>query len=252
MPANAVAENVLGTMGTICWTVQLIPQIWKSWRSKSTEGLSPMLVLLWALSCPFFGVYAIVQNINIPLILQPQFLLFLCLVSWAQCQYYGEKRTLPVVLVMFFSLLLVLGGFEAGMVFAVKPSFNAGNGRPIQFFGIFSSVLLSLALLHQYYEIYKHREVVGISITFMLVDLLGGIFSDLSLAFKARFDTIAAITYSLVIFLDGIVIILAIILNPLAKRRRKREVQAQQVVEAQAEVQMADVEHVVPTTGRTI
>lgn len=34
---------------------------------------------------------------------------------------------------------------------------------------------------------------------FMLVDLLGGIFSDLSLAFKTRFDTIAAITYSLVI-----------------------------------------------------
>ena len=51
----------------------------------------------------------------------------------------------------------------------------------------------------QYYEIYKHREVVGISITFMLIDLLGGVFSDLSLAFKAPFDVIAAITYSLVI-----------------------------------------------------
>ena len=66
MPANPVAENVLGTMGgslsvskfrapahpllvlvsagTICWTVQLVPQVWKSWRTKSTEGLSEYLV----------------------------------------------------------------------------------------------------------------------------------------------------------------------------------------------------------------
>ena len=70
MPANPVAENVLGTMGklafvsnldireleagtdidsrllvagTICWTIQLVPQVWKSWRTKSTEGLSEYL-----------------------------------------------------------------------------------------------------------------------------------------------------------------------------------------------------------------
>ena len=30
--------------GTICWTAQLVPQIWKSFRSKSTEGLSDWLV----------------------------------------------------------------------------------------------------------------------------------------------------------------------------------------------------------------
>jgi hypothetical protein len=78
MPVNAVAENVFGTMGktphlvhdhhtftvlsltgTIFWSVQLIPQIFKSWRTKSTEGLSPWLVyvpppipsLLRALTC---------------------------------------------------------------------------------------------------------------------------------------------------------------------------------------------------------
>jgi hypothetical protein len=68
MPANAVAENVFGTMGrravppprnpqtllklthslspagAIFWTVQLIPQLLKTWRTKSTEGLSPWLV----------------------------------------------------------------------------------------------------------------------------------------------------------------------------------------------------------------
>lgn len=40
---------------------------------------------------------------------------------------------------------------------------------------------------------------MGISITFMIVDLLGGVFSDLSLAFKEDFDIIASIAYTLVV-----------------------------------------------------
>ena len=51
----------------------------------------------------------------------------------------------------------------------------------------------------QYWEIYKHGEVIGISITFMLVDCLGGVFSDLSLAFKPTFDVIAGVAYTLVV-----------------------------------------------------
>ena len=91
----------------------------------------------------------------------------------------------------------------------------------MNFFGAFSTVLLSVALLYvsmrftgrachypdalrtndrpQYYEIYKHKEVIGVSILFMVVDMMGGIFSDLSLAFKDKFDVVAGITYSLVI-----------------------------------------------------
>jgi hypothetical protein len=51
----------------------------------------------------------------------------------------------------------------------------------------------------QYYEIWKHGEVIGISIIFMIIDLLGGVFSDLSLAFKKDLDIVAAVTYSLVV-----------------------------------------------------
>ncbi|OBZ74152.1 Uncharacterized protein C2E12.03c [Grifola frondosa] len=221
MPANSAAENALGTIGTICWTVQLIPQIWKSWRTKSTEGLSHWLVLLWGIAGAFLGTYVIVQDLNIPLILQPQLFGVLSFVCWAQCLYYGKKYSFLVSVAWFFFLVIAVGGFEAGMVFAIRPSYHRGEQRPIQFFGIFSSVIISLALFPQYYEIYKHREVIGISILFMAVDLLGGVFSDLSLAFKANFDVIAAVTYSLVVVLDGVVIVLALILNPRARRRRK-------------------------------
>lgn len=43
-----VAANVLGTIGTILWCIQLVPQIWYNWRRKKTEGLPASMMLLWA------------------------------------------------------------------------------------------------------------------------------------------------------------------------------------------------------------
>ncbi|KZT09864.1 uncharacterized protein LAESUDRAFT_722014 [Laetiporus sulphureus 93-53] len=222
MPYNPAAENALGTLGTICWTLQLVPQIWKSWRAKSTEGLSEILVFLWGVSGVPMGVYAIVQNLNIPLILQPQLFGILCFAAWAQCQYYGHKRSLSACIIMYITCLVALAGFQVGMVYAVRPSYERGNDGGVEFFGILSSVLIAIALLPQYWEIYRRREVVGISVPFMTIDMLGGVFNDLSLAFKSEFNVIAGVTYSLVVVMDGVVILLALILNPLARRRRKR------------------------------
>ncbi|KAJ7343923.1 PQ loop repeat-domain-containing protein [Mycena albidolilacea] len=241
MHPNTVAENVLGTIGTVCWTAQLVPQVWKSWRERSTEGLSPWLVLLWGISSGFLGAYTIILDLNIPLIIQPQLFGFLALVSWGQCQYYGVGRSRRAAAVMALGVMLIVGGFEAAMVFAVRPAYAAGReagARETQFLGIFSAVLISLALLPQYAEIWQHREVVGISMVFIVVDMLGGVFSDLSLAFKDRFDIIAGITYSLVVVLDGFVVLAALILNPRAKQRRQRE--TPRSMEEAAETDMAD------------
>ena len=40
--------------------------------------------MLWSVAAWFLGVYAIVQDLNVPLIVQPQIFGFLSLVSWAQ------------------------------------------------------------------------------------------------------------------------------------------------------------------------
>jgi hypothetical protein len=45
-----VASNVLGTIGTVLWCIQLIPQIWYNWQQKKTDGLPPSMMFLWA-SC---------------------------------------------------------------------------------------------------------------------------------------------------------------------------------------------------------
>ncbi|KAG8917487.1 hypothetical protein FRC01_002425 [Tulasnella sp. 417] len=222
MPVNAVAENVLGTIGTICWTLQIVPQIWKSWREKSTEGLSPWLMFIWAISGIPLGVYVIVQNINIPLILQPQLFTALSTVSWMQCLYYGHKRSLLFCVLLYVAYIVAFAGTEVGLAIAVKAITNNGNHRPLEFLGIFSAVLISIALLPQYVEIWRRKEVVGLSTLFMTIDFAGAVFCLLSLAFKPRFDFVAAITYVMVLILDGIIILAAIILNPLARRRRGR------------------------------
>ncbi|KAJ3799130.1 PQ loop repeat-domain-containing protein [Lentinula aff. detonsa] len=224
MPVNSIAENVFGTSGTVCWTIQLVPQLWKSYHEKDTTGLSDWMILAWGVAGAFLGTYSIVKNLNIPLILQPQLFSVLTMASWAQCQYYGRKRPLRVTLLLFFCGCVILGGFEVGTIYALRPSFNRGDRsgtEGTEFFGIMSTVLIAISFIPQYYEIYKRKEVIGISIWFMTVDLLGGVFSDLSLVFKSGvFDIVPAVTYSLVVVMDGAVILAAWILNPRARRLR--------------------------------
>ncbi|KAF8587845.1 hypothetical protein K439DRAFT_1385372 [Ramaria rubella] len=224
MPANNIAENALGTIGTVLWTGQIIPQNWKSWREHSTEGLSASLVFMWALSAIFLGVYTITQDINIPLIIQPQLFGLLSALSWTQCLYHSQKRSLRLCALLLASYTTIGAGFETGMVFVSRHALRSGNSRPVQFFGIMSSVLIALGLLPQYWEIWKRREVVGISYFFITVDILGGVFSLLSLAFKAKFDAVAAVTYALVHsnqVMDSVILVAAMILNPRARRRRR-------------------------------
>ncbi|GAQ46931.1 PQ loop repeat protein [Aspergillus niger] len=55
------ASNVLGTIGTVFWCIQLVPQIWYNWRRKKTEGLPPAMGFLWAVCAVPMGVYLILQ-----------------------------------------------------------------------------------------------------------------------------------------------------------------------------------------------
>lgn len=54
------------------------------------------------------------------------------------------------------------------------------------------------------------------------MDLLGGVFCTLSLAYKTDFDALAAVNYAGIVVLDGGILVLAAILNPRASRRRRR------------------------------
>lgn len=54
-------------------------------------------------------------------------------------------------------------------------------------------MIVQLTLSPQFYKIYKLREVVGTSFLFMGVDILGAIFSILSLLFRPKLDVPAIV-----------------------------------------------------------
>src|ERR1700722_19714930 len=117
MPVNKVAENVLGTIGFAIISCSLnisslisrdhlldnpanssgmevlacevdkgfiqLACVW-IWGTKKSMSANPCHRLMWAISAAFFGVYIIVQRLNIPLILQPQLFAALTITSWAQ------------------------------------------------------------------------------------------------------------------------------------------------------------------------
>lgn len=56
--------------------------------AKAASFAIPTMMFLWALCGVPFGVYAIVQNFNIPIQIQPQCFYVLCLTCWAQSLLY--------------------------------------------------------------------------------------------------------------------------------------------------------------------
>lgn len=119
MPANNVAENVLGTLGMTVFIQFHVTSFTSAFRDGVLDdpahpadleelareihrgafgphGVSlfapisfrafslDLYSLMWSVSAWFLGVYAIVQDLNIPIIVQQQIFSFLTLASWAQ------------------------------------------------------------------------------------------------------------------------------------------------------------------------
>ncbi|SGY15032.1 BQ5605_C013g07216 [Microbotryum silenes-dioicae] len=214
---NSIAENVLGTIGAIFWSLQLVPQIWKSYHDGKTEGLSSTLLLIWFASGIFLGAYALIENLAIPLLIQPQLFSFFTAIAWGQTLYYDKNvsKWRSIVLVTAFS---VLGG-ALEVLFYFLPRI-AHNDRPTTAWGVLSAAFIVLGLLPQYILIFRMSYVTGISYLFLCVDITGGVFSTLALAFsEGSFDALASASYIAVVVLEIGIFILAAILNPRHQRK---------------------------------
>ncbi|GAA5894600.1 Ilt1p [Sporobolomyces salmoneus] len=238
---NKVAENVTGTIGTVLWCIQLVPQVWMNHKRKTTAGLHVALYTFWLFSGIFLGIYAILENINIPIIVQPHCYGALTAVIFCQMVYFDRKWSLTNSLLLFLAYCIIGGGFEVGMYFAAKPGVDRGIlGASIPF-GILSDLCLAAGFVPQFWQIWKDREVFGLSYTFLAMDTIGAVFSILSLAFKASLDGVAFAGYLAVIVFEVLIVILALILNPAAKRRRlASEQQLDQHATFQSEATIVD------------
>ncbi|KAI1499056.1 PQ loop repeat-domain-containing protein [Biscogniauxia marginata] len=199
-----VAANVLGTIGTVLWCVQLVPQVYTNWRTKKTDGLPSIMMFLWAICGVPFGTYAIVQNFNIPLQIQPQVFMVLCVISWAQTLLYYHKWALWKVIAVGIMTTILFGGIEAALILTLQPLYKSGDNAPVLVVGIIASILLAAGLLPPYGEAWKRRgRVIGINWIFLSMDSMGAFFSLMSLAAQNSFDILGGVMYIICILLEA-------------------------------------------------
>ncbi|GAA6013767.1 hypothetical protein JCM11491_005091 [Sporobolomyces phaffii] len=247
---NAAASNALATMGAVCWGLQLVPQIWKSWRRKDTQGLSTSMLAVWFVSGLFLGSYCITSDLSIPLIIQPQAFCFFSSIAWAQCLHYHSKWTTSRAVTVVFVSWAVGAGIELALVFGCKHLQRRGNERMNLALGILAAIFVAGGLLPQYYEVAKYRAVIGISLVFLFIDLCGGVFSALSLAFSPPpFDVLASVSYGCVVVLEVGIFLLVPVLNPRYYRRRRKQEQEQEQEQQQQREKSEDEDDQEVTVG---
>ena len=178
IPASA---NTLGTIGAICWSIQLLPQIFINYRRHNTIGLQPSMMLLWASAGVPLGVYNIVEHFNIALRIQAQILSLLSLITWAQCCYYGKKWSTGKCFAVVTLIACFIGGKETPLILPIRISATRPIQWPLTFMSMLAAVLLAAGVLRHYWDIWTHRSVRGISWLFVGIDAAGDLFSLISL-----------------------------------------------------------------------
>ncbi|CDK24167.1 unnamed protein product [Kuraishia capsulata CBS 1993] len=203
MTNNATVSNVLGTIGTVLWCIQLSPQIYTNWKRKDTTGLPPIFMFLWAASGIPFSIYFTMKNSYIPMQVQPQMFTLLCTITWAQCLYY-PPCSCPRKRVMIYvgSFLLISLGMEFGFIFWLKPVYRHGTHWPSLVFGILASIVLAAGLLPPYFELAKRKgRVVGINFFFLSMDCSGAVFSMCSVL-VGTIDVMGMVLYAVIIVME--------------------------------------------------
>lgn len=92
-------------------------------------------------------------------------------------QKYSISRCAAAVL----SLLVILGGIEAGLIFALRAAKDRGLEWPMILMAVLSACFLAAGVLRHYWDIYVHRTVRGISFIFVGIDAAGDLFSLVSI-----------------------------------------------------------------------
>ncbi|SCW04290.1 LAFE_0H10264g1_1 [Lachancea fermentati] len=197
------AATALATVGTVCWCIQLIPQIIFNYRRKDCEGLPPLMMLLWVVSGIPFAIYFMVTKGNMTLQVQPHLFMFFCSISYIQSLYYPPVQLAHKKIIMIILTLIVVDvGMEVGFTLWLRPLYARGVHWPSLIFGILASVLLGLGLVPPYFELAKRRgRVVGINFIFLGIDSLGAWLSIVSVIL-GNMDIMGIILYSIVAALE--------------------------------------------------
>lgn len=161
-------------------------------------------MFLWAISAVPFGVYAIVQNFNIPIQIQPQVFCALALVSWAQVLIYNNQWPTWKASLMAASIGISFGGVEALLILTLRPLYDRQVAWPIMIVGVVAAILLAAGLFPPYFELWKRSgRVVGINFLFLSIDWLGAFFSLMGVVTQNTFDPLGGCLFIVCIIIEG-------------------------------------------------
>ncbi|CCG82929.1 Uncharacterized protein C2E12.03c [Taphrina deformans PYCC 5710] len=195
---NHAAATTFASLGAVCWSVQLIPQIYMNHKRRCTEGFSGLMMMLWVSAGVPLGIYNVVQDLNIGLQIQPQLFMFFALICTVQTYHYRLEWTYTKSFIIILCVGILLAGLEVAGIELLRLGIRNGVRWPITLIGVISAVLINIGLVPQYWEIYKRNAVIGVSYAFLSIDCAGAVFSFISLPFD-EWDILAAISYGLLI-----------------------------------------------------
>ncbi|KAH3683039.1 hypothetical protein WICPIJ_006008 [Wickerhamomyces pijperi] len=200
---NEKAATALATVGTVCWCVQLIPQIYFNFRRKNCEGFPPIFMFLWAACGIPFSIYFISTRANLVVQIQPTLFQFFCCIAWFQSLYYPPVRMNRLkILVIVVVYCIVAVGLELGFSLWLRRLYDHGTKWPTLIFGITASVLLALGLVPPYFELAKRKgRVYGINFLFIFIDMCGAFFSMMSVV-VGNMDVMGIILYCVCVTME--------------------------------------------------
>ncbi|KAI9482194.1 PQ loop repeat-domain-containing protein [Coemansia mojavensis] len=200
MAYNKTANEAFAWLGLIFWSFQLAPQAWQNYRRKSTEGVSVIMLYLWFIGNMLYGAYAVADDLYFGLIIQPQLFAFFTLVNILQVYWYAyrwKKR----VFIAGLALCVAYAGLHIGFWKADERAVLNHSDGAVTFLGVLPAIFIAVGFFPEFYVCVKEQSV-EMSNFFIMLDILGGVFSTISLAFDHTFDYVASITYLVVVLLD--------------------------------------------------
>ncbi|KAJ1675274.1 hypothetical protein EV182_001588, partial [Spiromyces aspiralis] len=165
------------------------------------------MLYLWYFGNMLYGAFAVADHLLIGLIIQPQLFALFTLINLLQCYHYGYKWRPLAVALATIGLVTAYTALHVGIYYALKAPLDNGNNRIKTAMGVLPAVFIALGFFPQYYVSIKSRSV-EMSNFFIALDISGGVFSTLSLAFGYEFDYVASITYLVVVLLDLVLLAL--------------------------------------------
>lgn len=203
MTNSDTIANILGTIGTVLWCIQLSPQIYYLWKHKDATGFPPIFMFLWAASGVPFSIYFIGSDSYIPMQIQPTMFTALCFIAWLQSMHYPPYSYPQRKWITYGIIFIVIAlACELGFGIPLKKVYKNGTHWPMLIFGILASILLVMGLVPPYVELAKRQgHVVGINFFFLAMDSAGAYFSMASNC-VGKIDIMAMILYLLVIVME--------------------------------------------------